>query len=138
GQPGALGLRAPAGILSVYRRPPRGVKGETMWFATLLPLVHSFRRRQRPQRRRSARCRLTLESLEDRCVPSSYNIADLGTFNPSAINNAGQIAGAANGNAALWQNSTIIDLGTPGQANDLNDTGQVVGKGASGAFLWDS
>ena len=47
------------------------------------------------------------------------------------------IVGAANGDAALWQNGTITDLGASGQANDLNDTGQVVGK-ASGAFLWDS
>jgi probable HAF family extracellular repeat protein len=106
-----------------------------MWFATLLPVDRFFLRR-RPQHRRPALCCLTLESLEDRCVPSTYNVVDLGAFSPSAINSAGQIAGAANGRATLWQNGALTDLGTAGRANDLNDTGQVVGQ--SGAFLWDS
>src|SRR5438552_15792174 len=88
-------------------------------------------------RRTTRTTRLHLEALEDRCTPS-YAVVDLGALNPSAINNAGVIAGAANGDAALWQNGTITDLGASGQANDLNDTGQVVGKGASEAFLWAS
>jgi probable HAF family extracellular repeat protein len=86
--------------------------------------------------RRSLRnTRLQLETLEDRCVLSSYNIVDLGGFSPSAINIAGQIAGAANGRATLWQNGALTDLGASGQANDVNDSGQVVGQ--KGAFLWD-
>src|SRR5947209_11095746 len=84
-------------------------------------------------RRSSRRTRLQLEALEDRCVPS-YTITDLGAMSPSAINTVGKIAGAANGHAALWQNGALTDLGIAGQANDLNDAGQVV----AGAYLWDS
>jgi probable HAF family extracellular repeat protein len=88
---------------------------------------------------------LFLEALEDRCVPS-YAIADLGTaFAPQDVNNVGQVAGNANGHAALWQDGTLFDLGTLGgpssTANELNDAGQVVGSagtpdGYYHAALW--
>ena len=58
-------------------------------------------------RRFPGKSRLTVEVLEERVVPS-YVISDLGaTFAPQSINNAGLVAGAANGHAALWQNGTI-------------------------------
>jgi probable HAF family extracellular repeat protein len=97
--------------------------------------------------RRAAPRRLFLEALEDRRVPS-YAAADLGTaFAPQDVNNSGQMAGTANGHAALWQGGTVLDLGTLGgassTANGLNDAGQVVGSadtsaGYSHAALWQN
>src|SRR5262245_18809118 len=123
-----------------------------MWLASLLfARVLSLGSPPRPQRaqhrRPASRRRPGLEPLEDRCVPSSYNVVDLGAFSPSAINNVGQVAGAANGDAAMWQNGTLTDLGTLGgtgsAANAINDAGQVVGSagtpdGYYHAALWQN
>jgi probable HAF family extracellular repeat protein len=94
-------------------------------------------------RRVLRRARLGLEVLEDRRVPA-YAIGDLGAITPAAINNAGIIAGAASGHAAIQQNGVVIDLGTLGgagsRATAINAAGQVVGAaglpgGTSHAFV---
>jgi len=88
-------------------------------------------------------CRPQCEALEDRCVPS-YSIVDLGGVAPSAINNAGVLAGSWNTHAAVVCNGFITDLGTLGgpssQATGINSAGVVVGSaatagGSSHAFL---
>ncbi|MBS1850721.1 MAG: hypothetical protein JST79_07400 [Acidobacteria bacterium] len=73
-----------------------------------------------------------------------YNITDLGLIEPTAINTWGQVAGAANGHAALWtQSSGIQDLGLlPGgtfsQATALNDLGVVAGVAdGAGTVVYD-
>src|SRR5439155_45253 len=96
--------------------------------------------------------------LEDRCLPSSYTIADLGTLggassNAGGINTSGQVAGYAStakgdSHAFRWQAGVMTDLGTlPGGATSgafaINDAGQVVGDGQSGsgwshAFRWQA
>src|SRR5262245_41984621 len=102
--------------------------------------------RRRPAPRRGPE----LEPLEDRCVPSGYNVVDLGSLAPTAINGAAQVVGSVGntssqqdfptGHAVLWQNGTTINLGTLGGSNsaayDLNDAGQVVGTttSTSGAY----
>ena len=48
---------------------------------------------------RGLRARPALEALEDRCLPS-HAIVDLGGVAPSAINNAGVLAGSWNTHAA--------------------------------------
>ena len=79
-------------------------------------------RRHAVQRRRP----LSLESLEPRCLLSSYSVVDLG-FLPGAfrtsfqdINNAGQIVGSCGEHAVLWTPTTardgtgaMTDLGIP-------------------------
>lgn len=82
--------------------------------------------------------------------PANYGIqlTDLGAGNlPKAINNAGQVVGQGNGQAFLWTNGTLTTLGTLGgtqsAANDLNDSGIVVGwsfdaNGLKRAFQWTS
>jgi len=73
-------------------------------------------------------------------------VTDLG-FDAYGINNAGQVVGGLAGHAALWEDGTIIDLGTLGGhrsvAFAINDAGQVVGfsydaYGNIRAFSWDS
>ena len=72
-----------------------------------------------------------------------------GGESPTAINNRGQIAGSSNpiegpGHAVLWDNGTIIDLGTETggcHPYDINASGQVVGGCITDfgprAFLWE-
>lgn len=81
--------------------------------------------------------------------PASYAIrlTDLGAgVIPTAINNAGQVAGQAGGQAFRWENGVFTPLGTLGgaesYANDLNDSGVVVGwahdaAGLKKSFRWD-
>jgi probable HAF family extracellular repeat protein len=99
---------------------------------------------------RSAACnriRLAVEPLEDRCLPSSYSITDIGPItaltsyvapaNPlSGINNAStvQVAGeGANALAYVWDSiHGLQDIGTVGKetnskAVSINNAGQVVG-----------
>jgi probable HAF family extracellular repeat protein len=77
-------------------------------------------------------------------------VTDLGAnFRPKAVNNSGMIVGqdTSTGTAALWQNGTMTSLGTLGGsqsfANDINDSGVVVGwsydsAGKKKAFRWDA
>jgi probable HAF family extracellular repeat protein len=113
-----------------------------------------LRRRSRGHRR--AGFRPTLETVEDRCLLSSYTVTDL-TFPggyliaAGAVNNLGQVAGrgVASGlnNAVVWQSGSIInldpqqlhgisyaiDLTNPANASDV----QVVGDMGNGdVFLW--
>jgi hypothetical protein len=69
---------------------------------------------------------------------------------PSKINNANQaVGGSYNGDYSrrpvLWDTAgSVIDLGVidagrdTGQANDINDAGQVVGESSSHAFVWST
>jgi probable HAF family extracellular repeat protein len=113
-----------------------------MWFTSFV------RRHSRPPRPGKRGRLLGLKLLEDRCVPSAYNVVDLGSFRANAINKAGVLAGTISitDHAALWQNGTIQDLGTLGGATsfayDLNNLGQAVGlaqtSSGSSAFFWNS
>src|SRR5262249_7355676 len=109
-----------------------------MWFRTLFDSIKQ--RRSGTSIRRTPHqptpSRLRVEALEDRCVPALYAVTDLGTFSASDLNNAGQVVGQAAttdgfNHAFLWDNGTMIDLGTLGgtnsAANGINDLGQVVG-----------
>jgi probable HAF family extracellular repeat protein len=97
---------------------------------------------------------------EHACIYNNGTLTQLPnptTFTPfncsgGPINNSSQIAGgcddtSSNLHAVLWQNGTVMDLGTLGgsQANAtaINNNGQVVGwagtsTGASHAFLWSN
>jgi len=92
---------------------------------------------------------LSVEPLENRCLPSTYyTITDLGTLGgagsgASNLNASGQVVGSsiigqvdADGfpvvHAFVWNAGTMIDLGTLGglysEASAINDAGQVVGR----------
>src|SRR5262249_21296630 len=130
-----------------------------MWFRSLANSLkpRSSRRPARRMPQRPVTCRLQIEALEDRSLPSVYALTDLGTLGGSAsaaaaINDVGQIAGSAQTadqvyHAFLWANGTMTDLGTLGgsssRATAINNLGQVVGytydaAGQSHAVLWTS
>jgi probable HAF family extracellular repeat protein len=99
---------------------------------------------------------LYLEVLEDRCLLSTYTLADLGTLGgrstqASDINAAGQVVGyslnpAGKEHAVLWQDGVLTDLGTLGgdhsQGFAINNAGQIAGRAhiiptwIFHAFLW--
>jgi probable HAF family extracellular repeat protein len=94
------------------------------------------RQTQAPRSRRS--CRPQLEALEDRCVPTTYAITDLGTnLIPVALNNLGDVAGVTTGpsgqaTAFLLKDGTLTLTGlspvflASGYSMGLNDSDQVV------------
>jgi probable HAF family extracellular repeat protein len=130
-----------------------------MWFRTLFdsldsrgPRTPARRPAPRPVRRRAAVHQLQVETLEDRWLPSSYALTDLGTLSasggystPSGINASGQVVGTAvssiSTRAFLWTNWAMIDLGTLGGQHStawaINDLGQVAGAAHTvGSTAW--
>ena len=109
--------------------------------------VRRFRRRRRPARPPvGERCLLNLEVLEDRTL-LSYAITDLGTVGGTesygyAINNRALVVGGSylacqcSEHAFLWGSGAIHDLGFPGVATALNDSGQVAGLNSGHPFVW--
>jgi probable HAF family extracellular repeat protein len=91
---------------------------------------------------------LCLASTAQAETISGITLTDLGAgVVPNAINNVGQVVGQdGSGQAFLWQSGTFTPLGTLGgtqsAANDINDSGVVVGwanlaNGKQHAFKWD-
>jgi probable HAF family extracellular repeat protein len=138
-----------------------------MWYCAFLKslqsnLMRSARRGSGPARpRRAARPRL--EALEDRSLPSSYALTDLGTLPGStdsyaiALNDNGQVVGntynrqtGKDYHAFIWDGSSMQDLGVLSEGDSswaygINNAGVVVGYSASPplassyrAFVWDS
>jgi probable HAF family extracellular repeat protein len=111
----------------------------------LLTFVRKPARRPRPPWSRPQ-----LEQLEDRWCPASYSVTDLGTlFGGSSvandINAAGQVVGASDSHAFLWQSGAMTDLGSlfPGGGSvavGINASGWIVGSAESEtvehAFRW--
>ena len=93
-------------------------------------------------------CRPRLETLEDRCVPTTYAITDLGAhITPLALNNNGAVVGDmvdSSGQSVgfLYQDGTLRVLnGRTGNLNfagGINDSNQVVGGDSQGPVLWDN
>ncbi len=101
-----------------------------MWLTSLLK---SDSQRSHPARMRNRPRRLTLEALEDRCL-LSFAIADLGTFTPTDLNNAGVVLGQSSDRATtvLWTSAGgAQNVGLLGPAyatgSGINDAGVVVG-----------
>ena len=156
----ALGLRW-FGLHSFHCRPKETRScGEHLCCKTAG--LNSSRRAQAVQKSRKS-CRLAVEALEGRDVPS-YSITDLGvspgymSSTAEAVNNAGQVVGFEQtadsvSHAFIWQNGAMTDLGTLGGTNSyasaINGSGQVVGTSDTGeldqfgdvishAFLWEN
>src|SRR5438105_2164794 len=85
-----------------------------MWFAHLLTPTHH-------RRRKPARRRLAVLPLEDRCLPSGFNVINLGGGTAYDLNNVGQVVG--NMGVLNWQTGTTS--GPTGMG--INDAGQVAG-----------
>ena len=92
---------------------------------------------------------LFISSTAHAITIGSITLTDLGAgVVPNAINNNGQVVGQnASGQAFLWQNNTMTAIsmpsGTQSVANDINDSGEVVGwfdnsSGLQHAFSWTS
>src|SRR5262245_45867371 len=114
------------------------------WLQTFRSALTPRRGRPHSCRRGSSRgktYRPGLEALEARCVPATYAATDLGTLphgtyiSAGDLNEAGQVVGYGDVSdrfhAFLWDNGTMLDLGTLGGSNSnalgINDRGQVVG-----------
>ena len=61
------------------------------------------------------------------------------------INKAGQVVGSSTNSAGvmeacMWENGTVVDLGWSGDADDINDSCQIVGRGSdyTKAVLWEN
>src|SRR5205807_8610524 len=80
----------------------------------------------RHRRRKPARRRLAVLPLEDRCLPSGFNVINLGSGTAYDLNNVGQVVG--NMGVLNWQTGTTT--GPTGMG--INDAGQVAG----GDYLW--
>src|SRR5436190_1657390 len=85
-----------------------------MWFASRFTSP-------RNRRRKPARGRLALLPLEDRCLPSGYNVINLGSGTAYDLNNVGQVVG--NMGVLNWQTGQMT--GPAGMG--INDAGQVAG-----------
>jgi uncharacterized membrane protein len=79
---------------------------------------------------RTRRTRLTLQRLDDRCLPSGVNVINLGAGSAYDLNNAGQVVGTMG--VLNWQTGTTLEISGMG----VNDAGQVAG-GSTQAFVWD-
>jgi len=68
-----------------------------------------------------------------------YQVIDLGSWQPFAINESGQIVGSKADKGVLWDNGSMATLSNPlGQlALDINNSGQVVGQSDSQPYIWD-
>jgi probable HAF family extracellular repeat protein len=105
------------------------------------PRLPSYRASSR--RKRPVPSPLTIEPLENRCLPSGspYSITDLGTLGgtdatPAGINDPGQVVGVSttatgDTHAFLWQPGRMTDLGTLGgnfsEAYIINAKGEIAG-----------
>jgi probable HAF family extracellular repeat protein len=82
--------------------------------------------------------------------PGPYVLTDLGTLGGASaqatdVNRSGQAVGystnaSSQGRAFLWQNGSMIDLGTlggPAVANGINEFGQVAGTSTLGVGSWN-
>ena len=107
------------------------------------------------QRRNSSKTRLALENLEPRCMLTGYSVVDLGFLDVASdngwndnewndINNKGQVAGRAGGNAVLWMpgaagggTGSMVDLGKlPGDDVAIGETISSNGLVAGTSVLW--
>ncbi len=90
-------------------------------------------------------CRLSLAlvfALAPAAVAQSYNITDLGSISPAAVNMWGQVAGNLNNHAVIWTSNGVRDLGVlPGgtfsEADAINDLGVVAGTGDGPGTLYE-
>jgi len=117
----ALGLRA---ACEVPHPVADHITKETPIWVRFLPHFRTDRRKRTAARRRGAVAPLRIEALEERSLPCSYVLTNLGTLGgdtsvPLDINAFGQIVGSASTvcvseRAFLWNNGVITDLGTLG------------------------
>lgn len=78
---------------------------------------------------------LTATSAQSAVQP--YSFTDLGTGSfAAAINDSGQVVGNIGGDAALWNGTTLTDLGA-GEARDINNAGLIVGNSNGQATIWN-
>ncbi|MCU0545004.1 MAG: PEP-CTERM sorting domain-containing protein [Oscillatoriaceae cyanobacterium Prado104] len=74
---------------------------------------------------------------------ASYTITDLGRSNTYSINNLGQVAIGKDGVGWIWENGNLTEVTGSTWANQINISGQVVGRYLSenstdNAYLWEN